>query len=140
MRRSPELRPTVWDFCVALAVVLLAAGCLLALRSGGAEGASGLTAVVSIDGREADRFSLPELAEGARTYTGGGYTLTVEAVEEGGVPAGLRVARSDCPTQDCVRTGSITGSGQSVICLPARIIVRLEGGPPADEGPDVIIG
>ena len=43
MRRSPELRPTVWDGVVVLAVVLLAGVCLLAMsraagRASGWEG------------------------------------------------------------------------------------------------------
>lgn len=140
MRQSPKLRPTVWDLFVALAVALLAAGCLLAPGRGGAAGGETLTAVVTVDGTETDRFSLPELADAPRSYSGGGYTLTAEAVTEGAETVGLRVTRSDCPTQDCVRTGSITRSGQSIICLPARIIIRLEGGRQDSGGPDVIIG
>ena len=35
---------------------------------------------------------------------------------------------SDCPTQDCVHTGTITRSGQSIVCLPARVSVVLTGG------------
>ena len=54
---------------------------------------------------------------------------------------GLRVARSDCPTQDCVHTGTITRSGQSIVCLPARFILRLEGGTAEDGGAvDAVLG
>ena len=45
---------------------------------------------------------------------------------------------SDCPTQDCVHTGAITRSGQSIVCLPGRIVIQLEGG--GDGGPDLVIG
>lgn len=54
--------------------------------------------------------------------------------------AGVRAAWADCPTQDCVRTGLITQSGQSIVCLPARIIVRLEGGAMEDSGVDAVVG
>ena len=47
---------------------------------------------------------------------------------------------SDCPTQDCVHTGAITRGGQSIVCLPARIVIQLEGGPEADSGVDLVIG
>ena len=47
---------------------------------------------------------------------------------------------SDCPTQECVHTGKITRSGQSIVCLPARIVVQLEGGAAADDGVDLVIG
>ena len=53
---------------------------------------------------------------------------------------GVQVEHADCPTQDCVHTGIITRAGQSIVCLPARIIIRLEGGSEPDGGPDLIIG
>ena len=150
MRRSPALRPTPWDGLVALAVVLLAAGCLLALGRGVGGEEGNLTAVVTIDGREADRFAPQDLLESPRTYSGGGYTLEVAAAIEGEFSYfdsqksegafGLRVAWAGCPTQDCVRTGAITRSGQSIVCLPARIIIRLEGGVQDGGGPDLVIG
>ena len=52
---------------------------------------------------------------------------------------GVRVEEADCPTQDCVHTGTITRAGQSIVCLPARIIIRLEGGPVDKDAPDVVI-
>lgn len=133
MRRSPELRPTGWDALVVLAVILLAAGCALAVwgRGGGTEA---LTAVVSVDGAEADRIPLDGRA-GERVYSGNGYTLTVEFG-----PEGVRVREADCPIQDCVHTGTITRSGQSIVCLPGRIIVQLEGGTADNEAPDIVIG
>ena len=56
------------------------------------------------------------------TYESRGYTLTV-AVENGAV----RVSESDCPNQDCVHSGAISRAGQSIVCLPARVAVTLEG-------------
>lgn len=150
MKSSPKLRPNVWDALVVLAVLALAAGGALAVWSGGG-GDGTLTAVVTIDGEEADRFSPADLLEGPRTYTNNGYTLEVACGLRGAEdpppdhapPAGksgLFVAASDCPTQDCVRTGLITRSGQSIVCLPARIIVRLEGGTVEDGGVDAVVG
>lgn len=151
MKRSPKLRPTFWDGAVILAVIFLATAVSLAIGRGGGRGERALTAVVTIDGREADRFALEELLESPRTYEGSGYTLEVAAGFKGAASSldsqpgdgafGLCVALADCPTQDCVRTGVITRSGQSIICLPARIIIRLEGGEGSDpSGPDIIIG
>lgn len=136
MRRSPELRPNAWDALVVLAVVLLAAGCALAAWGQGGE-AEGLTAVVSVDGTETERVPLDGSAA-ERVYSGNGYTLTVQFCPGG--TRGVRVAAADCPTQDCVHTGTITRGGQSVVCLPARIIIRLEGGPADAGAPDVVIG
>ena len=64
MRRSPELRPGLWDGAVVLAVVLLAAACALALWGRG--GGSALTAVISVDGTETERIALAGLPETER--------------------------------------------------------------------------
>ena len=133
MKRSPELKPNLWDILVVLAVVALAAASALTVWPGRDSGS--LTAVVTADGEELDRFAPADLAAGPRTYTHNGYTLTVTA-EDGG----LRVLEADCPTQDCVHTGAISRSGQSIVCLPARIIIQLTGGQADPGGVDVVIG
>lgn len=151
MRSSPKLRPNLWDALVVLAVLALAAGGALAVWGGGDGGAGTLTAVVTIDGEEADRFSPSDLLAEPRTYTNNGYTLEVACglrqLEnpplDHAPPAGesgVRVAWADCPTQDCVRTGLITRSGQSIVCLPGRIVIRLEGGGTEDVGVDAVVG
>lgn len=133
MRPSPKLRPVGWDALVVLAVVLLAVGCALSVwRQGG--GSERLTAVVSVDGAEVERLPL-DGAAGERVYTGNGYTLTVRFG-----PEGVQVEAADCPTQDCVHTGIISRGGQSIVCLPGRIIIRLEGGTADPDAPDVVIG
>ena len=137
MRRSPELRPTGWDGLVVLAVVVLAAASAWMVWRGPA-GEGNLTAVVSVDGAEVERIDLEAYGE-PRTYSHNGYTLTVNLRPDG--EAGVRVETSDCPTQDCVHTGTITRAGQSIVCLPARIIIQLQGGAQADgDAPDVVIG
>lgn len=133
MRQSPKLRPGGWDGLVVLAVALLALGCGLALR-GRTAPAETLTAVVSVDGREVERVALEGAAE-ERVYSGNGYTLTAEFR-----PEGVKVLEADCPTQDCVHTGTISRGGQSIVCLPGRIIIQLVGGPADESAPDVVIG
>ena len=132
VKRSPELRPRVWDALVAAVVVALAIACAAVFWSGGGEG--GLTAVISVDGEEQERVDLSALAEPEeRVLQAGGYTLHLELTREGAC-----MVSSDCPTQDCVHTGTITRSGQSIVCLPARVSVVLTGG--ADSGVDAVIG
>ena len=133
MKRSPELKPNLWDIIVVLAVVALAAASALTVWPSRDSGS--LTAVVTADGEELDRFAPADLAAGPRTYTHNGYTLTVTAEGDG-----LHVSEADCPTQDCVHTGTISRSGQSIVCLPARIIIQLTGGQTDTGGVDVVIG
>ena len=147
-RPLPKLRPTAWDGLVVLCVAALAVALAAFQWQGGSS--QGLTAVVSIDGAEADRFALQDLLKSPRTYTASGYTLEVALSIDYEHPAssalppsgqtGLRVAASDCPTQDCVHTGTITRSGQSIVCLPARFILRLEGGTPDPDSVDAVLG
>ncbi len=47
-------------------------------------------------------------------------------------PQGAQVIRSGCRDQVCVRTGLITRAGESVLCLPAKVSVRLTGGSGGD--------
>lgn len=133
MRRSPDLRPNGWDALAVLAVILLAAGCALAVWGRGGE-TGRLTAVVSVDGAEVERIGLDSSAL-RRVYSGNGYTLTAAFG-----PDGVRIEVADCPTQDCVHTGTISRGGQSIVCLPAGIIIQLEGGTVDASAPDVVIG
>ncbi len=135
MRSFPKLRPCLWDGLVAILVAALAVACAMAVWFQSAEGGE-LTAVVTVDGQEVQRCLLADFPEGEQVYSANGYTLRV-CLTDG---PGLRVAESDCPTQDCVHTGTITRTGQSIVCLPARIIIRLEGGTAPKDAPDVVIG
>ena len=132
MKPSPELRPTAWDGLVVLCVAALAIGLAVFQWRGG--GQEDLTTAVSVDGVEIDRVSL-ERAAGERTYQAGDYALTVEYAA-----GSARVLASGCPTQDCVHTGAVTRGGQSIVCLPARFILRLEGGAAEDGGVDAVLG
>ncbi len=89
--------------------------------------------------RSWQRFAPEALLDSPRSYSHNGYTLTV-AAERDGDTVRLHVASADCPTQDCVHTGAISRSGQSIICLPARIVITLTGGAADSSGVDVVIG
>ena len=119
MNRSPKLKPTLWDVLVVL-VVLALAGLLAARPFLAAKTAGELTVSISVDGETVERCALSAYEGG--TYKRSGYTLTVE--EKDGA---VYVASSDCPNQDCVHSGAISRAGQSIVCLPARVAVTLEG-------------
>ena len=140
MKRSPELHPCRWDALVACVVILLAV--LSAVTIWGGEKETGkLTVVISVDGQEVERWPLKEGTDADRVYSYNGYTLKIgmSSPAHPDVPC-IRVVESDCPTQDCVHTGEISRAGQSIVCLPARIIIQLVGGPATDDAPDLVIG
>lgn len=134
MKSRPEVRtrPGIWDALVALAVLLLAVGTALFLWRG-SEGTA-MTARIFVEGEVREEVPLSRLrGEEERTLSANGYTLTLRLF-----PEGVQVTASDCPTQDCVHTGEITRPGQSIVCLPARISVQLQG--TAADGVDAMLG
>lgn len=125
-----ELKFNRFDALVALIIALLAVAAALWFYLPRSQSGQ-LTVVISVAGEETRRVPLSDFTE--TTVTGGGYTLRV-STRDGGVA----VMDSDCPTQDCVHTGVITRAGQSIVCLPAQVVVHLEG--TASDAPDVIVG
>lgn len=125
-----ELKFNRFDALVALIIALLAVAAALWFYLPRSQSGQ-LTVVISVAGEETRRVPLSDFTE--TTVTGGGYTLRV-GTRDGGVA----VMDSDCPTQDCVHTGVITRAGQSIVCLPAQVVVHLEG--TASDAPDVIVG
>lgn len=140
MKRSLNLRPNLWDGIVVLLVAVIAVICAATIW-GQSHTSGEITVVVSVDGQEVDRLTLTDFPDMERTYSANGYTLRV-ALDQALYPDafGVQVTASDCPTQDCVHTGTITRAGQSIVCLPARVIIQLEGTPENDGGPDLVVG
>lgn len=102
-----------------LAVGVLAAAALLyaLLRPGGA----GAWAVVSVEGAETARYSLSE----DRTVTlGDGGAWNVLRIA-GGRAA---VTEANCGDHTCVNTGPIWREGETIVCLPHKLMVSIEGG------------
>ncbi len=91
-----------------------------------------LTAVITHHGELVDTVVLPHLKEEKLLQIDGEYHLTVSLRRDG-----VQITQSDCPGQDCLHTGTIHRSGQSIICLPEQVVIRLEGSGP---GPDLVLG
>lgn len=122
------------DALVALAVALLAAVTALLFYLPRTQSGQ-LTAVITQHGQVVHRVALSNIdKEQVIELDDGTYHLTVRADGDGAY-----VSSSDCPTQDCVHTGAISRAGQSIVCLPAQVVVYLEGTPAAGQ-PDVIVG
>lgn len=108
-----------------LAAVLLILGGALALflfatrRTGG-------TVRVQVDG--CTEMELP-LDEDTQILLGEGGEFTNLLVIEGGA---ARVAEANCPDQICVNHRAIRYEGESIVCLPHRLVVSIEGGPGND--------
>ena len=96
--------------------ILLAAGLLsLLLRPGG----SGAWVVVSADGREVARYPLDQDLE----VVLGGEAYNVLQIRGGGAA----VTDANCGDRTCVAMGPIFREGETIVCLPHRLIIRVEG-------------
>lgn len=134
MKMMPKLRPNRWDFFTAFLVAALAL--LSAWKIWEGNSGETLSAVVSVDGKQTEMISLTDLQEPEElTLTANGFTLHLVLDQ-----TGVRMASSNCPTQDCVHTGTINHAGQSIVCLPARVSVQLVGGEENHDAVDIVIG
>ncbi len=61
-----------------------------------------------------------------KVYWKNKYLMTVE-VKSGAI----RVEKSTCKRKICVHTGWISRSGQSIVCVPNRVIIYTEGAKPS---------
>ena len=104
------------DLLLAAGILLLAGILYWVLRPGG----TGAWAVVSIDGQETARYSLLE----DRTVKLGDDAYNILQISHGTAA----VIEANCGDHTCVRTGEISREGESIVCLPHRLIVRIEGG------------
>lgn len=57
------------------------------------------------------------------TYAANGFENVTFEVKNGAV----RFSHSDCPDKICVKTGFIKNKGQSAVCLPNRLTLRITG-------------
>lgn len=122
--RSSIKRRFGWADALAAAFVLTLAGLVFILFYGGQSDAP-TAAVISVNGEEIQRVALPYAGDKALTIRPEGlpYPLTIQITGYE-----VTVLESDCPSQDCVASGIISRSGESIICLPNRLVVQLTGG------------
>lgn len=114
------------DFLLAGAL-LLAAGVLYLLLAPRGPGA---WVVVSRDGAEWGRYPLDRDATAAI----GGEERNVLQISGGRA----FVAEANCGDQTCVRSGAISREGEVIVCLPHRVVIRVEGG--GSRGLDALAG
>ena len=108
----------LWDAALLLLCLCLAGGFFLWNALGRAEGA---VAVVTVDGVEVARYPLDTPCEVVLHGTDGENVLVIE-------DGCAFIREADCPDKVCVRTGKIRWEGETIVCLPHRLMVRIAGG------------
>ena len=107
------------DLLVFLAAVLIAA---LGFLSWIPRGDAAPVAVIEQNGQELRRIDLSRVTETEEIHLGGDIPVTIQVG-----PGEISIAESACPDQICVNTGVLTRPGQSAVCLPSRVAVRMIG-------------
>ncbi|MBQ7327325.1 MAG: NusG domain II-containing protein [Clostridia bacterium] len=82
-------------------------------------GTDGSTAVVTVDGKRVGEYSLA--IDGVYYINDGTNVL---AIEDGKA----YMKEASCPGyQDCVETGKISRVGETIVCLPNKVVVEIVG-------------
>lgn len=76
---------------------------------------------IQVDGKEVHRMPLDESAEGKTYAIKTDYGENIIKVENRTV----FVEHADCPDKFCMHQGKINKLGQSLICLPHRVMIEL---------------
>lgn len=112
------LRFRKWDIALIAVVALLAV--LLFMWFLPKETSTGTYAEIYQDGELIKTVSLAQ----NQTFTADGKYSNTVTVQDGKIA----VTASDCPGEDCVHCGWISGTGRSIVCLPNGLEIRVVGG------------
>ncbi|WP_035766019.1 NusG domain II-containing protein [Butyrivibrio sp. NC2002] len=93
-------------------------------------GEKGEMVVISVDGKDIESFPLSEDRKVRIEGYNGGYNDVV--IKDGKA----FVESADCPDCLCIEQGMIDSAGESVICLPHRVIIIILG--KSNKGIDLI--
>ena len=120
MQGSVGKKKVFADIILICILLVLALSVFLVVELTRREGAY---VVVSIDGGEVCRYSLSE--DGEFTLNGGTNTLVISGGK-------AYISEADCPDGLCISQGKISRTGQTVVCLPNRVMLRIVGAEDAD--------
>lgn len=105
-----------------LLVILITGGVLWGTRYFAA-GPEAVTAEISRDGQLIQKLLLKK-GDPPKEFTvefRGGFNRLM--TEDGGIA----VVDADCPDRDCVKRGWLRRPGDSAVCLPNRLVIRISG-------------
>ncbi len=104
------------DWIILISAMLLFGSLMLGMSFYRQNGAS---VVVSVDGREVAAYPLDEdRTEVIRGYDGGENVLSISGHS-------ATILSADCPDKSCVHQKAIRFDGETIVCLPHRVMVLI---------------
>lgn len=119
---------------VLVALIIIAAAASAMVVSSARAGEKGSLAIVEVNGREVKRIALGPGQARRTIKIKSGHDCNLVEVDGGRV----RVIDADCRDKVCVGMGWAETSGDSIICLPNRVVVRVVGRR-ASNGVDTVV-
>lgn len=114
-----DRKTKIWTIILAGVALLGILGWLALENLGG-----GTVAVITVDGEEYDRIDLSKVTESYDIQIDTQYGHNTIHVE----PGRISVTEADCPDGICVAQGAIDKGGVPIVCMPHRLVVKIEGG------------
>jgi len=120
----PKFRFCRFDAAVIILVLLVAAGTALQLyrvTQSSMTAGSHQEAVLTVSGEEVWRVNLADITTQEThkvTVDAGSLTVLAKAGK-------VCISASDCPDQICVHTGWLTSTGQTAVCLPFKVVLKV---------------
>ena len=113
------VRKTKFWVILFSALFVLSLGAFLILW--GVRGTGAVTARIWLDEEIIEEINLPAVAVPYEFDVATELGTNRVRVEHGGIS----VVSADCPDQTCVRMGRISGSFQTIACIPHRLVIDI---------------
>ncbi len=98
-------------------LLISAALSFIIIRAGSTDGAY---AVVWVEGAESSKYRLSR--NGTYVLNGGTNTMVIKDGK-------VHMEDAQCPDKLCIHMGTISYTGQAIICLPNKLVITIEGVP-----------
>ena len=111
------------DIILMAVILVLTVAVLLGMRIWQKNSTDGdAVAVVTIDGNVYGEYPLAKDITERIDLPDGSYNILTIA------DGYARVSEASCPDQICVRHNHVKYSGESIVCLPNKLVVEIQGG------------
>jgi len=107
-----------WDYIIFVFIAILSIACFAYVQWTTSE--NGGYVVIEVNGEVVKKLNL-NVDTTYKVESGDDYNII--EIKDGKA----RVSESNCKDKICVNTPAISKVGQSIICLPHKLIVRIEG-------------